>query len=109
MQLLNGNRPIMQLLDLGALKIPTYLWVALDGIVGVQVAFLSGTEASDVLKQNHPLVLNLLSTMKWKTIIISFLILAIFANFPASGISVTKALMARTIISADNFPASSLL
>ena len=59
--------------------------------------------------KKHHLVLNLLSTMKWKTIIISFLILAIFANFPASGISVTKALMARTIISADNFPASSLL
>ena len=35
--------------------------------------------------------MNLLSTMKWKTIIISFLI---SANFPASGISVTKARMA---------------
>ena len=34
----------------GGDKIPTCLWVTLDGIVGVQVAFLSGTKASDVLK-----------------------------------------------------------
>ena len=50
--------------------------------------------------KKHHLVLNLLSTMKWKTIIISFLISANFPKFPASGISVTKALMARTIITA---------